>query len=190
MWMFLDSKSICRLCGKLSVPCRMQWQVYHGSFLVSRLLRFPFQVTGVVLGFLLHTLMMIFESQGEMVVFLCSPKKGVPFLISSKIHVAMSYLWKEYTYLHLFPLLFTFAWIEGGKTVILLPFFISMVGSFKKKNGKDCFPPGYCVPFRLLRGWSRRNRNHCNLTRLLDPNIWHFCHLGVRLVNTTITMSV
>ena len=80
------------------------------------------------------------------------------------------------------------------KTVILLPFSISMVGSFKKKkkktNGKDIFPPSYCVPFRLLRGWSRRNRNHCNLTWLLDPNIWHFCHLGVRLVNTTITMSV
>ena len=103
MWMFLGSKSICCLCSKLSVHCRILWQVYHGSFLVSRLSRFPFQVTGLVLGFLLHTLMMIFESQGEMVVFLCSPKKGVPFLISSKIHDTMSYLWKEYTYLHLFP---------------------------------------------------------------------------------------
>lgn len=134
MWMFLGSKSICCLCSKLSVHCRILWQVYHGSFLVSRLSRFPFQVTGLVLGFLLHTLMMIFESQGEMVVFLCSPKKGVPFSISSKIHDTMSYLWKEYTYLHLFPPLFTFAWIEGRKTVISLPFSISMVGSFSKKK--------------------------------------------------------
>lgn len=140
MWMFLDSKSICRLCGKLSVPCRMQWQVYHGSFLVSRLLRFPFQVTGVVLGFLLHTLMMIFESQGEMVVFLCSPKKGVPFLISSKIHVAMSYLWKEYTYLHLFPLLFTFAWIEGEKQLYCCHSLYLWWGLLKKKMVKIAFP--------------------------------------------------
>lgn len=132
MWMFLGSKSICCLCSKLSVHCRTQWQVYHESFLVSRLLRFPFQVTGLVLGFLLHTLMMIFESQGEMVVFLCSPKKGVPFLISSKIHVAMSYLWKEYPYLHLFPPLFTFAWIEGGKQLYCCPLYLWW-GLLKKK---------------------------------------------------------
>ena len=152
MWMFLGSKSICCLCSKLSVHCRTQWQVYHESFLVSRLLRFPFQVTGLVLGFLLHTLMMIFESQGEMVVFLCSPKKGVPFSISSKIHDTMSYLWKEYTYQHLFPPLFTFAWIEGRKTVILLPFSISMVGSFLKKKKKQMVKISFPLVIEFLFG--------------------------------------